>query len=558
MTRLSRLKSVQAAVSDPKDGFQPLEGPPSTTNVMQVDPAIHDWHGDSSAVSFDKHFNVENANPTCWQFFGSSSAYALAVEVAVHARKKFGPITSSVDYVGKEFALNAHTREEAPTRSNVQMPSRQEVELLVAFYMATTNSLMAYIDVEMVAQDIEAYFAFQGTNPRALTGRQAHQYFRLSMICATAAANKARHQPHFHAESLEYYVDALQCVEEVTSDVSPDALVALLLLINFVCFYPRKGDLWKLLDFACRLSVELNYHTEPREVAEDVRSRKRRRSVFWGLYCIERTIGQHFGRPSDLTEEIITAEYPVMPNDPQIPDPSEYQHVLASHYYRLCYLRSEIFRDLYMPARAPNFPRLWYEQRLESILAWREELHFLDNVLGMGSMICDMGFESSVCFLFQPILLRALVAISDATLLPDDVPESVPKESYYSAVRTVEFYAKVFREPEHTPYGMYPITITSVHYIYCGVMVFMAHCLLALDGRLPVRSYAPGSTFAQPNSSDPQETDHIDFSGIQDLSNNCLFVLNKVAELFPGTVGMLDMYRSLSDKVVPALLSELG
>lgn len=83
---------------------------------------------------------------------------------------------------------------------------------------------------------------------------------------------------------MAYYQDALSCVEEVTSEVSPASLQALLLLTIFCLFYPRKGDIWKLLDYACRLTVELGYHTESNmnDVIENDAQMKLRRSTFWG------------------------------------------------------------------------------------------------------------------------------------------------------------------------------------------------------------------------------------------------------------------------------------
>lgn len=83
---------------------------------------------------------------------------------------------------------------------------------------------------------------------------------------------------------MAYYYDSLPCVEEVTCEVSPASLQALLLLTVFCLFYPKKGNIWKLLDYACRLTVELGYHTEiEREgVIEDESQKKLRRSTFLG------------------------------------------------------------------------------------------------------------------------------------------------------------------------------------------------------------------------------------------------------------------------------------
>lgn len=545
MTRLGRLKSVEATVNGTQDtppAFRPQHE--RTMSAHQPLAGIHEWGSHTSDLSFDKHFIIAHANPTCWQFLGSSSAFSLAVEVLVHASAKFGQLSHPENYAGPEFWLDAQPPEDFENVTFRSTPSQTEISSLVSYYLSTTNLMMQFFDPDDLARDVEAYQQNHGSYVQALTGKDAHGFFRISMICAIAAANKARHHSSYATESMAYYAEGLQCVEEVTSDVSADALQALLLLIQFALFYPRKGDIWKLLDFACRLSVELNYHSETNDQYESEKEKKLRRSLFWGLYCIERTIGQHLGRPSDLPEEIITAEYPATLNEVNLDDPMKSQFALTSHYYRLTYLRSEIFRELYMPAVAPNLSRSWYEQRLEHILAWRKELHFLDNMSGMGSMTCDMGFDTSVCFLFQPLLLRALVATKEGSLDPD-FTVNVPRESYESACGVVDFYTKVFRGKENTPYGMYPITVISAHYVHQATLTIMAHCLLALDGRLPIVSFS--------NELSGGATGAIDFDNIHGVNSNCLILLTTLAKKWPGMVGVLDTYKSLQDRILPIM-----
>ncbi|KAI1630313.1 fungal-specific transcription factor domain-containing protein [Exophiala viscosa] len=554
LNRLSRLRSVQATVNGTSE-------PPTTFHIAQhecntsaasthLEPPLHEWGTYTSDLSFDKHFIVENANPTCWQFLGSSSPYALIVEVLVHAQAKLGSMVHNPEYVGPEFWLNAQSTEVQEPLQPRSAPARSEVEMLVNLYMSTTNILVAFFDPEEIALEIDTYLRHHGPQIKYLTGKDAYQFFHIAMICAIASANKGRHHSAYDTECMAYYTEALQCVEEVTSDVSVEALQALLLLTVFGLFHPRKGDIWKLLDFACRLSVELSYHTETNDDYEDQKSKKKRRSIFWGLYCIERTMGQHLGRPSDLTEEIITAEYPASIADSSLADPSSLQVILTSHYYRLTYLRSEIFRELYLPAVAPNLSRMWYERSLEQILSWRRELQFLDTALGMGSMTCEIGFDTSILFLFQPLLLRALVATKEP-MLSQTTTESIPRESYHSAVKIIEYYNKILRGAEGTPWGMYPISIISAHYIHQATITILAHCLLAIDGRLPVVS------FSSELSGDAEGP--VDFNGIHEISGTCLILLNTLSKRWAGMVGILDIYKNLQAKVLPIMMrSGLG
>ena len=550
LSRLSRLRSVQSAVnggSEPSSAFRyPSQHVRNTSTVSsQIDPPSNEWGTHTSDLSFDKHFIIRHANATCWQFFGSSSAYALAVEVIVHAQATLGQITFPENYASGDFWLDQHrTDGEELLPPSRPTPSRQEIESLVALYLCSTNLLINFVDADEIYSEIDVYLRYHGSNNKFLTGPEAYQFFRVAMVCALASANKSRHHLAYEAEAMAYYAEALQCIGEVTSDVSAEALQSLLLVVVFSMFYPRKGDIWKLLDFACRLSVELNYHSETNDEYEDEKSRLKRRSIFWGLYTIERTIGQHFGRPSDLTEEIITAEYPAVLNEPTS-DPLGFQFVLSSHYCRLTYLRSEIFRELYLPAAAPAFPRLWYEQKLDHILAWRRELHFLDNIVGMGNLTCEVGFDSSICFLFQPLLLRALAATKER-MLPPDANELIPRESYQSACKVVDHYSKVFGGADNTPYGQYPITLVSSQYVHQACLTIMAHCLLAIDGRLPVVSF---SNELSGNVEGP-----MDFHGIYELCATCLMLLNSLAQRFPGMIGILDIFRNLQDKVLPVMI----
>jgi Fungal specific transcription factor domain len=539
LTRLDRLKSVRSAVAEPQNDLND----PTTPAYESIIPAELQTPGTSSHLaepSFDKHFMVKNANPTCWQYFGSSSVFALAVEVLVHARAKLGPVTHHENYA--EFRLNRPVGEHPP--SVRETPDRAVIEKLVSIYMASSNTLRGFIDEDAIVHDIEGYLTCHSTDTRQLVSYRAHQFFRISMICAIACANKARHHPSYSAESMQYYSEALRCVEEVTSELSVESLIALLLLILFSMFYPRKGDLWKLLDFACRLSVELGYHTEQDAGFADEKSRVRRRRIFWGLYCIERSIGQHFGRPSDLPEEIITTEYPAAIIPAHMADHASFQSAATSHYHRLVYLRSEISRELYLPAAAPNFPRHWYQQKYSTLLAWRQELPPSGSVSGVGTTTCDIAWQSTICFLFQPLLLRALANTKDNNWI-NEYSDTLPSESYQSACQLVEIYKQILRAPEDSTLGLHPLTIISALHIQTAAMTIMAFCLLAIDGRIPTAKWTLDGL--------EEELSSDGFDNIHDTSGSCLILLTKCAEKFPGMVGMLDIYKSLSQKIIPIM-----
>lgn len=567
LNRLGRLRSVQATINGSAGhtastaSYATYQHQTRPARTMPVELAPPTWQKPEGVVSFDKHFIIDNANPTCWQFFGSSSAYSLAVEVLVNAQSRWDSesLTHPENYTGTEFHLNKEIFESLERPLDRPRPTQSEVEALVDLYTRSTNVINGYSDPDQIQTEIQTYLRYQPhPDLKGLTGLEAHQFFRVAMICAIGAANKARHQPQFANESFSYYLEAVQCVEEVTSEISVDSLQALLLLVLYAFFYPRRGDVWKLLDYACRLSVELNFHCETNDEREDEKERKRRRSIFWGLYSLERTFGQHVGRPSDLPEDIITAEYPVSLQTVNL-TPEYTQPMLISHYYRLIYLRSEIFRILYMPALTPSLPREWYIERLEDFNAWQDEYEVPlvavsppGDYYGIGTMQCEIGYHTSIMFLFQPLLLRALAAVKEPEL-PDNAELVVPQESYEAACASVRFFDTVYTAPERVPtWGIYPMTIVSAHYIHQATLTILAHCLLALDGRIPVTDFSR-HRYANPDTAETLTA--VDLSTLAEINQKCLVLLNQLAARWTGMVGILDIYKNVAAKVIPELLA---
>lgn len=494
--------------------------------------------------------------------------------------------------------------------SQVQAPD-SDIQALVRLYLVSLNTMYGFVDQAQTATDLEAYQALRqqpNFSPDALHGDQAHRYFRITMMCAISCANQARYRPYRAAECFAYYAGAVACVEEVTSEASPASLQALLLLIVFYLFHPRRGDIWKLLDYACRLTIELGYHTEAEhdqttigtargepepEPAES--QRKLRRSTFWGLYAIERIVGQLFGRGSDLPETMITTEYPSS-LDTAIPSPgggdrpgtsgtdmssvdqATLQSMSIAHHYRLVYLRSEIFRTLYLPASPPDLGPEWLKDRYMTLHAWRRELEVSDELTGVATVTCDVGYDATICFLFQPMLLKALRAT--ATAPPASSPPApdtrnaarasdadadeilVGSDPFYSAVNLIRTYEKIIRAPERSVLGTYPMTFMSAHYIYLASSTVLAYALLRLEGRIKVLKRIRDSDGDRAASKPPaaaeaeaeHDTEEIDWGVFVDVSISCLILLSWCGERWPGMIGMLETYQELFRKTAKDLI----
>ncbi|RDW56796.1 hypothetical protein BP5796_12863 [Coleophoma crateriformis] len=492
---------------------------------------------------------LSTTTDSSYHFFGSSSVFVLSVSVAARVfddpaqfQRPESPLFT-LSY--SDEGINDST---AVANTRISIPSRDMLLALITHYMSTLNTLYPFIDESGIQADLDVYMENQVSETSygtKLSGKQAYQYFRITMICAIACANKSRHKSYLVASDDDFYVKGLKYVEAVTSQASGESLQALMLLIVYCLFHPRKGDIWKLLDYACRLSVELGYHTELPSDQDSNKEMAIRRSTFWGLYTIERIVGQIFGRPSDLPEQIITTEYPGILAAGSPTDQMSVQVFSAAHHYRLVYLRSEIYREIYLPTDRHVHDLEWFIDHYFSLSQWYEEIQINESLAGVGTSTCNVAFHSTIVFLFQPLILKALSQIRE-TELESKALRITPSENYHSACQLIRTYEKVMRAPDDTALGVYPMTIMSAHYIYLAGLTIMAHAQLSLDGR--IKSLGPLVRGSSERAPQP-----MDYSNIFEISGSCLVLLNWCAGTWRGMDGMLDMYRRLSERVLPML-----
>lgn len=428
--------------------------------------------------------------------------------------------------------------------------TKSMVERSLELYMGSVHILYPFLDESIVLSDLEDYWEIQssGIDPSGLKGQRAHHFFRIKIIAAIASASRSRHNASRIACDHGCYVEATKCIAEVTSEVSADSLRALMLLIVYCLFRPRKGDIWRLLDYACRLCLELGYHTES---GSDIclHDREQQKKIFWSLYVLENIVSQLFGRPSDFPDAIVTAEYPASsPMGSAELSAVETQSLFTVQHWRLVSLRSELFTELYLPNGAANRDTSWYQTRLNTLDAWYAESIDMVALAGVGELTCTVAFHATILFLFQPLVVDFLCRPTDSKT-PSGWMEFVPEEIFLSAGRLVEVYEEIVRAPRNGVLGTYPMTFMSAHYIFLASMMIQAYCLFYLDG----------NTTFQRTIVDPkyvQETKNIDLENICQISNSCLILLTFCHEKWPGLVGMRDVYRQLSDQLLKRVLQK--
>jgi hypothetical protein len=474
------------------------------------------------------------------RYWGSSSVFALAVELVQHSvvTGLISTKDASLDLgENTDVPSNGDTKDNDTFQRLMTCAAPADVQGLVSLYISSFNAFYPFADERLVPLDLQAYLDIRSRPSltiRLLKGNEAHQFFRISLMCAISCANEARHRPSRAAESLVYYMEALDCIGEVASEASPASLRAILLLVLYSLFEPSKGDIWKLLDYACRLMIELGWHTEASPYVTEPGEHEIYRRAFWGLYDLERIVSQLFGRGPGLPETAITTEFPT---SDLVVDSMD-----LFHHYRLVCLRSELYRTMYIPTKPPGcaVDLLWLREKYGVLRAWRQESTPSEPLSSLRAVACTQGYNQTMCLLFQPLLLQALHRTRQK--MDDDERIVVVADSYWAAVDLINTYDQLLRASKSSSLGAYPMTFLSAHYIWLATSTLMAHAALAIAGRIiTLRKF---SDWVEGDGEEAGET--INYATtFPVVSATCSKLLHWCVERWPSMLGLLDVYDRL-------------
>lgn len=523
---------------------------------------------------FDNHFPVPSMNGSTSRFYGSSSVFALAVEDLTLASNK-GLFSPSAPLDPLLSTGNGHDslRDLDAVASTAKFDTgRDFVQSLIADYMASINAIHPCVDGTHLEEDLDQFLEMNRpleSDLAELQRMEKYQIFRVAMMCSISCAAKSRHTPSLVAYGNQFYSQAVRYVEEVTAEVSPQSLEALLLLVIYCLFNPRKGNIWKLLDFACRLSVQLGYHTEQgHSMMESEDEKTWRRTAFWSLYSIERLVGQCFGRPSDLPSSIVTTQYPTILTDPILLGDESRQKVSATQVFHLMFLRSEIYTEIYLSAASP-LPKLdWSFERYTTLRQWYQQPSqsplndYSNGATGVCEVSRDIMYHSSVLFLFQRHLIEVLATARHNNTQRDFsqliCPLTVPTEPYHSAKALLRLYTLTIRSTASTPFlSLYPVTFLSAYSIFQAGMTLLSYGLLSLEMGIGFQSSSSPHTSGQSDTEmemGRNEETKLDFADFLSLSNDCLVLLAWCKEQWPGMEGMVDAFARCSAETARQVL----
>lgn len=522
---------------------------------MESDSAQH------QELDFDIHFpSTDTTDADAFTFFGSSSVYVLSAELLAAACPHSSLLQQFKDPAITEMAGGvAHGREMIDISSSV-MPSRALVHHLVDAYENSCMLLwpLQLEDIDDTAIDNFLQSTYQKVAPpSAATRPQSHLTFQIAMICAIASAHTSRVNSAMAACEQFFYLHASKGMNEVLSEATAESLVDLLLLIIYLLFRPDKGDLWMLLELACRLAVELGHHRDHARSSENLDQTLSRSRTFWTLYRLEHAVAEMYGRPSDDLESIITIDIPANILMSHVIDHLDSPlDTISSSMAILSRLRSDIFRTIYLPARATRFLEddVVYHTILDKADRWYHDISQGGSDILRETMF-KIAYHALILFLNQKSLLQILLSLSPSQIPIDESVSAIIVRSFSSAYEIIKSYENVILSDNGARVPGYPVTFISAHEICAASLTVMAYCFFIVDSQ--ARSLAPRRLRDRSSSKQIDlPLEHEARGKLHHISASCLSLLTWCSIQWPEMAGMLEIFKELSVTLLPKLSKE--
>lgn len=178
----------------------------------------------------------------------------------------------------------------------------------------------------------------------------------------------------------KYYRAAIQFSADCFAQVSLSTIQAVAMLAIHSSYTPAEANLWTLIHIGLAHCVELGIHREyTPENAEEERSQRLKRLIFYTIYSLDRTVSSIQGRPLGLRDESFDVKMP-QPDESLCGDSdSDFTRtvgIFSLYRFKLDGIISEIKTRLYLlpgrspPATVPAEPARDQKMIYDSLQSW--------------------------------------------------------------------------------------------------------------------------------------------------------------------------------------------
>ncbi|RKF53447.1 Positive regulator of purine utilization [Golovinomyces cichoracearum] len=256
----------------------------------------------------------------------SSTALCAAIDGKVARRRETADVNKIVSDFGF-LSINATTQDFEKTNTSMtfarlilaatiheplaeyqpfRLPAKVVARALINYYIENILSLIP-IFPEMVLLNV--FNSVYQQDPQPLTDSE---YWLFYMVLAISSTSQSRsNTDQFYKNGVAWVGRALIFADRVLVPGYVSQIQALVLLVQYSMLDPAHFDSWILIGFACRALVDLGFHQDPpKEEQTDQNTLELRRTIFYCVYSLDRSISIVHARSFSFTDDSTNVALP--------------------------------------------------------------------------------------------------------------------------------------------------------------------------------------------------------------------------------------------------------
>ncbi|POS84798.1 hypothetical protein EPUL_002555 [Erysiphe pulchra] len=202
--------------------------------------------------------------------------------------------------------LAAASNEPLPDYGPFRLPSKSMSRALADYYIENILIFVPIFDQKILLDVLEAIYQ---NNPQQIAESGYWMFYMtlaISSICQSRSAIDS-----FYKDAIICIRKALTFANRVLVPGCVSQIQALVLLVQYSMLDPVHFDSWNLTGVACRAIIDLGFHQDPpKEEQIDQKSLELRRTLFYCVYSLDRSISMVHARSFSFTDDSTSVAFP--------------------------------------------------------------------------------------------------------------------------------------------------------------------------------------------------------------------------------------------------------
>ncbi|KAI9171468.1 Positive regulator of purine utilization [Paramyrothecium foliicola] len=218
--------------------------------------------------------------------------------------RDFEPSASNMTFA--RLVLAAVTNDPLPESTQFALPSRQNANSIVQYYMANMYSLFPCFSETSLLTLVDDLYHH---DERVLKDSDYWLVYLVLAIGSTAQSQRVGDE--HYTSGVDFVGQALIYADRALAPGYVTQIQSLLLLTQYAMLDPAHFDSWHLIGFTARAIVDLGFHQDPPlSSVSDRITLDMRRKIFYSVYAIDRAISMVHARTFSFTDDSINVAFP--------------------------------------------------------------------------------------------------------------------------------------------------------------------------------------------------------------------------------------------------------